>query len=540
MRRILGLTQCNRRQGEGALDMVRMIARAVVGLAALLLALPAQAEWFEATTDHFVIYANDTERDLARFAENLERYHSAMIFLTGRKLAKPSPSNRVTVYVVGNERDIQKLAGGDSKYVAGFYIPRAGGSVAFVQEIQNQKGYPHFSTIVLLHEYAHHFLISSSRMPMPRWMNEGAAEFFAATTFNEDGSLYVGQVAQHRAGEIAFADPVPVRQLFDPALYEKQKGTGYDAFYGKSWLTYHYLTFSKERAGQLGKYQLNLLEGMAPLAAAEAAFGDLDVLEKELRSYKSKRLTAALLSADKLSVGSPVRLRRLTAGEAEILPLQIRSKRGVDEARAEEVVVAARAIAARFPADAAVLSALAEAEYDAGNDAAAIAAADRALAIDPRQVNAYVQKGFAKFREARDAADRDVAYSAALQPFEALNEIEAEHPLPLFYYYRSFTERGANPPDAAREALRYAAKLAPFDQEYQITTGLMMINGGQNALVREFLAPLAADPHGSRASKRAKQLIAAVTGVADGTIVDVSKLPEPAEAGDGDAATGAD
>lgn len=509
--------------------MVQMIARAVVGLAALLLALPAQAEWFEASTDHFVIYANDTERDLARFAEGLERYHSAMMFLTQRKLGIPSPSNRVTVYVVGDERDIQRLAGGDNRFVAGFYIPRAGGSVAFVQEIQNQKGYPHFSTIVLLHEYAHHFLISSSRMPMPRWMNEGAAEFFAATTFNDDGSLYVGQVAQHRANEIAFADPVSVRELFDPALYEKQKGKGYDAFYGKSWLTYHFLTFSKERAGQLGKYQLNLLEGMAPLAAAEAAFGDLDVLEKELRSYKSKRLNTAVLSADKLSVGSPVRLRKLSAGEAEILPLQIRSKRGVDEAQAAEILVGARAIAARFPADAAVLSALAEAEYDGGNDAAAIAAADRALALDPRQVNAYVQKGFAMFRQAKDAADREAAFSAAMQPFEALNAIEAEHPLPLFYYYRSFAERGANPPAAAREALRYAAQLAPFDQQYQINTGLMMIGGGQNALAREFLAPLAADPHGTTASKRAKQLIAAVTGVADGTIVDVSKLPEPVE-----------
>ena len=47
------------------------------------------------------------------------------------------------------------------------YEGRAGGSRAFVQDIRNTKGYPHFSTIVLLHEYAHHFLISSSRMPMP-------------------------------------------------------------------------------------------------------------------------------------------------------------------------------------------------------------------------------------------------------------------------------------------------------------------------------------------------------------------------------------
>jgi tetratricopeptide (TPR) repeat protein len=512
--------------------MVRKIGRALLAMCALVLALPVQAEWHEASTDHFVIYADDAERDITRFAEGLERYHSAMAFLTQRKLDKPSPSNRVTVYVVGDERDIQRLFGGDNRFVAGFYIPRAGGSVAFVQDIQNQKGYPHFSTIVLLHEYAHHFLISSSRMPMPRWMNEGAAEFFAATTFNDDGSLYVGQVAQHRSSEIAFAEPVPVRELFDPELYEKQKGKGYDAFYGKSWLTYHYLTFSKERAGQLGRYQLNLLEGTAPLKAAEAAFGDLDQLEKELRSYKSKRLNAAVLGADKLSTGSPVQLRKLTPGEAEILPLQIRSKRGVNDEQAAEILTGTRVIAARYPADAAVLTALAEAEYDADNDPQAIAAADKALALDPRQVNAYVQKGFALFRQAQDADNREAAFTAAMQPFEALNGIEAEHPLPLFYYYRSFAQRGAKPPEDARAALSYAAQLAPFDQQYQINTGMMMIGEGQNALAREFLAPLAADPHGSPAARRARQLIAAVTSVPDGTIVDISTLPEEVETPD--------
>lgn len=113
----------------------------------------------------------------------------------------------------------------------------AGGSRAFVQDNRNQaSGYPDFSTIVLLHEYAHHFLMSSSRFAKPRWFNEGAAEFFAAASFERDGSMWVGRPAQHRAGDLAFADPVPVRELLDPALYEQKKVKGYDTFYAKSWL----------------------------------------------------------------------------------------------------------------------------------------------------------------------------------------------------------------------------------------------------------------------------------------------------------------
>lgn len=512
--------------------MVRLIMRAWVGLSALLLAIPAQAEWFQASSDHFVIYADDSERDIIRYVENLERYHSAMAFMTKRNLDKPSPSNRVTIYVVGGSRDIRALAGDGGKNIAGFYIARAGGSVAFVQDIRNQKGYPDFSTIVLLHEYAHHFLISSSRLAMPRWMNEGAAEFFAATKFNDDGSLYVGVVAQHRAAGLTFADPIPVRDLFDPQFTEKPTREAGDAYYGKSWLTYHYLTLSKERAGQIGQYQRHLFEGMAPLKAAEAAFGDFEVLERELRAYKKQRLYSFVLSADKLASGSSVQIRRLSAGEAEILPLQIRSQRGVNTQEAEAIITEARRIAERHPEDAGVLTALAEAEYDAGNDVEAIAAADKAIALDPQRVNAYVQKGYAKFRQAREAEDRKAAFAAAMEPFGALNAIENDHPLPLVYYYRSFAERNAKPNETARAAMERAAELAPFDEQLQLNAGIMLIGESKHAVARLFLQPLASSPHGGRNANQAKRLLAMVADVADGTVVDISNLPEEVETPD--------
>jgi tetratricopeptide (TPR) repeat protein len=505
--------------------MMTAFFRILAAMLALLASLPARAEWYEASSDHFVIYADDKEADIRKFAENLERYHSAMAFLTGQKIEKPSPSNRVTIFVVGDQRDMRELSG--SRSVGGFYIPRAGGSRAFVQEIRNQKGYPHFSTIVMLHEYAHHFLISSSRFPMPRWWNEGAAEFFAAATFNLDGSLLIGRAAQHRGGELVFADPVHVRELLDPELYEKQKGKRFDAFYGKSWLLYHYLTFSKERVGQMGQYQRNLFNGMAPLPAGEAAFGDLDVLERELAAYlRGGRFMTFVLPPEKLSVGNPVVLRKLPPGEAAIMPLVIRSQRGVDAEEAAKLLPDVRAIAAKYPDDAGVLAALAEAEYDAGNNAEAIAAADRAIAADPSRTNAYVQKGYALFRLAGDADDRAAAYEAAMKPFEALNAIENDHPLPLIYYYRSFAERGATPPESARAALEHASRLAPFDQGLQLNTGMMLIKEGKLEIARDLLSPVAANPHGGGAAGRAKQILALLDKVPPGGAITIEDLAD--------------
>ena len=487
---------------------------------------PARAEWYEASSDHFVIYADDKDADIKRFSENLERYHSAMAFLMKREVDLPSPSSRVTIYVVGGEKEMRSLSG--SSTIGGFYVPRAGGSRAFVQDIRNKRGYPDFSTVILLHEYAHHFLMSSSPFAMPRWLNEGAAEFFAAASFNDDGSLLIGRPAQHRAGDIAYADPVHVRELLDPELYEQKKVKGYDSFYAKSWMLYHYLTFNEARKGQLRDYQISLLDGMGQKAAAEKEFGDLDILERELKSYLRARMYSFSLTPEKLRTGT-ITLRKLTAGEAAIMPLQIRSQRGVGKEEAAVILAEARTVAARFPDDAGVLAALAEAEFDAGNDAEAIAAADAAIARDPARTNPYVQKGYALFRRAGEADDRTAAYAAAVKPFVALNRIENDHPLPLMYFYFAQVERGLEPNENARAALERAATLAPFDHGLQINAGTMLIEERSHSIARGFLAPVAANPHGGRSAAQAKRLIALIANVPDGEAVDIRNLPELVE-----------
>ncbi len=497
--------------------ITRLFSLIFLGFVALLTSSPAHADWYEASSDHFVIYADDSEKDIRRFAENLERYHSAMKVVTGRDVEKPSPSNRVVIFVVGSQRDIRRIAGSNSRTIAGFYVPRAGGSRAFVQDIRNRNGYPDFSTIILLHEYAHHFLISSSRFAMPRWMSEGAAEFFASASFNKDGSVLIGRPAQHRGAELAFADDVSVRELLDPELYEANKGKRYDAFYGRSWLLYHYLTFNADRAGQITDYWVEVLNGTPPIEAGEKIFGDLDQLEKELDSYiRQRRMFTFNIPPERLNA-SPVSMRKLPKGEAEMMPLRIRSQRGVNEEQAAELVVEAREVAGKYPDDAAVFAALAEAEYDAGYDTAAIAAADRAIELNPELTNPYVQKGYALFRMARDADDEDAAYERAMQPFASLNARENDHPLPLLYYFRSYAERGVEPSENAKAALERAATLAPFDQSLWVNVAMMQMQEGKIELAKQSLQPIANDPHGGRRANLAKSLIAMLSRTPEGT-----------------------
>ncbi|MEP5188423.1 MAG: DUF1570 domain-containing protein [Marinomonas sp.] len=511
---------------------------------------PASAAWHKAESDRFVIYSDSRSSDIEEFAQMLERYHVAMTLESGREVAVPSPSSRLTVYMTGSLEELRVIYGSRRSSVGGFYIPRASGSVSFVPNVRirakdnsrvktgsrmsrdlSVRGIDR-SLSILLHEYAHHFLIGSSRHAMPRWLSEGAAEYFSSARFNNDGSVDIGLPNNQRAWEISQAASVPVRELLDYDLYRKNRGSRYDAFYGRSWLLYHYLRFSPERSGQLSRYWREVATGTKSIDAAEKIFGDLDALEKDLKSYGRQRKMAGMrFNKSDISIGA-VNVAKLSAGHADMMDVIMRSKRGIDEDDAAKLAEKARNVAAKYSADPAVLSALAEAEFDAGNDAAAIAAADRAIAADKLAKNAYVQKGLALFRLARNAekGSKTAAFAKAMKPFQALNALEADHTQPLIHYYRSFTGRGAIPPEGARAALERATQLAPFDKSLAVEVAAMKMAEGDPVIARYLLAPVAADPHGQKQAALAQAVIDYLKTAPDGKPVNFNKLKKQIEA----------
>lgn len=496
-----------------------MILRSCLVLLAVLLPAPGRAAWYEASSDHFVIYADDMAAHVRRFAENLERYHAALEIVTGRDIAAPSPSNRVRVYVVGDAAAVEELAG--TPGIAGFYLPRAGASAAFVREIRNKEGYPDLSAIVLQHEYAHHFLMSSARFAMPLWMSEGAAEFFGAAGFTEDGGVVLGLYALHRWRDLHAASEgrIALEALLDHDPHDPFRGIGREAFYARAWLLYHFLATHEERAGQLHAYWLDVLAGTPSLAAARKAFGSLAALERELAAHwRSRERRAFVLGPEQLAIGK-VSLRRLTPGEAAMMEVRMRAERGLPPAEAQALAKEARAIAQGFPEDAVAQAVLARAQFLAGDDEAAIHSADAALALDREQLSAHAIKGLALFRQAESLAEpgaRAAALDAAMEPFLALNRLENDHPLPLIFTYRAFIARGEEPSALAKAALARAAQLAPFDAQLWFVLGLMHIHDGRIAEARAALAPLASHPHGGIEAGRVRELLAMLEGRREG------------------------
>ncbi len=473
----------------------------------LLVAATANADWLEVSSDHFVIYGNQSERDVKEFAQRLELFHSTMAYLFARPQSKPGPSNRVTIFVVSNAAKVRKVTGAQNRFLIGIYNPGAGSSVAIIPKIGRAHNGMSGET-VLLHEYAHHFMIATlTSRAFPRWFTEGFAEFFAGVRFKEDGSIVVGAPARHRNDELVYAAKLPIRNLLSFDGGARDATNRYDAFYGQSWVLFHYLQMAPERKGQLSDYQRQLASGRSTLEAAEGAFGDLDQLGKDLDAYmRSRRLSAMVVDSSALTIG-PIAMRKLRPGEADMMPVMIESKAGVTDEEARSLAPEARKIAARHPNDAAVLAALAEAEFDAGNDDAAIAAADRAIAIDPKNINAHIQKGYALAHKAETGASPKESWSDVRKQFIVANGVENDHPIPLIQFYLTYLKQGEKPTRNAIEGLEWAMQLAPFDSTLRWFVVQQMISDERYKDAASTLEPLAYSPHQGKHTEAALQLL---------------------------------
>jgi tetratricopeptide (TPR) repeat protein len=477
----------------------------------ILIGTPAFAgpKWLEASSAHFIVYADQKESDVRQFADRLERYHNAV----SAKLKLPldavvSPSNRVTIYVVKDINKIRKLYGGNNKFIAGFYQPRAGASVAFISEVDVAGKLPDFSEVILLHEYAHHLMFASSARSVPLWYGEGFAEYYASAGFEKNGSVWLGRPSQYRGPELAFAKNVPIEQLLDTQSYvAKQKRNEPDNFYGRSWILFHYLTYSTERVGQMAQYLDRLSKGDSEIDAAKAAFGDLKKLDQDVVRYsKQSKMSANLLSGTGLQPG-PITIRALRAGEGAMMPLLLQSKRGVDSEQAKILLPEVRKVAAQFADDPAVLSTLAEAEHDAGNYPEAIAAADRSITLRPDEINAYLQKGLAMMALANDNDDPEKAWADVRKHFIKMNKVENDHPLALKYFYTSYQGQGRKPTANATNALEKALELAPFDSDLRWMLAEQQMNDMRFAEAINTITPLAFNPHNEGYADQAKELL---------------------------------
>lgn len=471
-----------------------MLLRIALAFGALLFgSTQAFAAWHEAKSKHFIIYANADPRLLNDFAVRLEKFDQGVRRVRGMDDPPLGDAGKATIYVVGDLDDVEKLIGVQG--AAGMYIGRASGAVAFVPKLTRNKGEPWElnSQAIFFHEYMHHLQLENTTAVLPRWLVEGTAEFFSTARFEKDGSMGIGAAAGHRALGLYLLDSIPLEDLVGDS-FDKLNNERFETLYGRSWLLTHYLNFEPGRRGQIDTYVRLIQEGQQPLAAAQAAFGDMKELDRELRRYmKRKRLGYLLVPASELNAG-PIAIRPLRSSEAAIMRVRIRSDRGVSSKSAPTVAAEARKIAERFPNDPVVQGALAEAEFDADDFVAAEAAADRALAADPNSRQVLIYKGRAQMEQAR-ANPAKADWAQVRSWFMKANRLDPDDPEPLVRFYQTFAAAGETPTANAVQGLIYAAQLVPQDKGLRVLATRQLLVDEKAALARQMFAAIAYNAH---------------------------------------------
>ncbi len=494
-----------------------------VGLA--IVATPAQAKWLRADTESFIIYSEGSEKSLRGFAENLQRFDATL--RTRFNLSGSQEPNRLTIYLVPRAADAGRLISGKSgSPIAGWYRPDPEGSYAIShRENVAIKGTPQ-SQQTLFHEYTHHFMKRYAAGAFPAWFIEGFAEYYSTVDFTEDGKYQVGKPLHSRAYSLLTMPKIPAEQLLAQRPDEMRNSGQMDVYYGRAWLLTHMLYNDPARAEQLGNYLAAINRGEGGTKAATDAFGDLAQLDKDLNRYLTRPMTVRI-SGQPVAVPGKVEIVQLPATEDALLPLRLeRISAHNDNVRMTQVRDDLKALSLIHGGDAGVWFELASAEWaideDQRDSAAARAAVDKALTIDPKHVRANVLLGRILTAEVEAKDDPQPAdWNAVRKPIALANRTNPDDPVPLFAYFMTFLDQGMRPPPIAIQGLGRAFQLAPENISARFAYSFALANGGDFDGALKLAQAVAFDPHdGGQGEQLLRQLE---------TMREQSKDPAPAD-----------
>jgi tetratricopeptide (TPR) repeat protein len=476
---------------------------------ALLLAAglfaPAEAQWREARTRHFLVYSEGGQDQLRDFAEKLEKFDFVLRAVHG--LDAPPAANPVKVYLMRNMDAVAATLPHPASGILGYYEGNARGAIMVGTRGARRGSAGIDPEEVLLHEYAHHFMLHHFPATYPAWYVEGFAEFWGQTRILPDDVVEVGHASRHRLRTFDNNRWAPIARLLGrPRRAEDQVDV--DLIYAQGWLLVHYLFANAERQGQLARYLNAINSGVPHDRATSDAFGDgARRLNDELYSYAGRKtFDAVRLPFRRIDVG-PLDIRPLTPAEEALIVHDIQLGQGIYARYAAEFARAVRQAAARFPSDPYALMILAEAERAAGNGQAAAAAVDRLLQLAPQHPRGLMLRGALRADGLRASGSADAAaWSAARRDIVAANRLAPADPLILEAYYDSFVAQGAPIPDDARRGLESALDHAPGDRAVRFKLALDHEGAGR---LREALAtiqPLAfEEPHPGEVSERQRR-----------------------------------
>lgn len=259
----------------------RLLACVFVCIAFLRSSASSAQTWREIQSPHFRVVTDGSDKDGRDVAKEFEQMRSIFSTLfrnpvldTGAPLlivAVHEPGLQALAPIFWNQRD--KIAGAFFRgWERQFALVRLDGT-------------GNLSQAVVFHEYTHSILHANVHW-MPTWLDEGFAEFYAYTRFQDD-QIYIGAPSV-RLNHLKSASLIPIPQMLtaDSGTFFNDKRQS-DLFYGEAWAMVHYISYGKHmgNGAKLTSFVRRMEQGTPQLQAFQQTFGDPETFQKELSIY---------------------------------------------------------------------------------------------------------------------------------------------------------------------------------------------------------------------------------------------------------------
>ncbi len=350
--------------------------------------------------------------------------------------------------------------------------------------------------------FAQNYLMTYFPAAYPRWFLQGFGELFATMETGDDYVQY-GQLPNGFFEVMEHFGNYPVTDILD-GRYLFGKKRAWTPFH--AWRLVHFLYFSDEWKPRLQDYLGAMARG-ADTKSAASAFGDPAGLQSALTAYRGRKLEFERMDFPPERAPEPT-IRQMTRAEAGLIQgrlelgarIEVPAEESPDRAAAIERRAAwldrLRENARQFPNLIEHHLLLAEAECRSGNPQECLEAADRAIALSPKDATAPVWKGTALAQLAARAptAERQRRLKEARRFIAQANRLDPEGILPLIAYYNSFAVAGEHAPDMAVEGLAKIVASSPAAPSPRLKLGEEFIKRDLKDAARDTLLPVANGP----------------------------------------------
>ena len=240
--------------------------------------------WTEVRSPHFRVVTNSMGKDGRIVANAFEQMRQVLAMRLGADHVESGVP--LTIVVARDGKTFQELdprlwKARDGNVAGEFH---AGWERQFV--ILRMDSWVGESQIVAYHEYTHSIMHATMHW-LPMWLDEGTAEFYAYTRFQDD-HIQVGAPSR-RLKQLRERTLIPVSEMLDmtgrSSLFRDDKRTS--LFYAEAWGMVHYMTLAPgmRGGGKLAEFTTALESGTPQQKAFQDVFGDMKAFEAAFSRY---------------------------------------------------------------------------------------------------------------------------------------------------------------------------------------------------------------------------------------------------------------